>query len=169
MLGRIDEDRERRTAAVARLYFFLLSDAYRELREAEVRWECFAASQYHFDDGARFVLEGAGERFPVDHPIWTSYSEKVVEIGARVARADERKRAMLSRLEGIKAAFLRFCREQRLEPARVAELGTSVPAGVADMERAHPDVAPDADTLRETYELLRLEWERNGRVAGARS
>jgi hypothetical protein len=152
------QERKRASEAVGRLYFFLLSDAYREFREAEVRWECYAASQYHFDDGVNFILEAVGPIVPVDHPIWGMYSEKVTETGARVARAEQRRMEKLSGLKGLHQAFLRFCRDKRIDPTQVAGADRAFPDHIA---AALKDSAIEADARMadETYRLLDEEWE----------
>jgi hypothetical protein len=152
--------------AVSRLYFFLLSDAYREFRETEVRWECYAASQYHFDDGVKFILEAVEADTPVDHPVWTLYSEKVAEIGARVAQAEERKLEMLGALKAVHQAFVRFCGARHLDPSRVAGLDQALPARVLELLR-DDGVPPSGTVADEAYRLLVREWERNTPVGKA--
>jgi hypothetical protein len=160
---------ERKAAADAsgRLYIYLLSDAYRELREAEVRWECYAASQYHFDDGVTFALEAVGNDVPVDHPVWTAYSEKVAEVGARVAKADDRRLEKLSVLKGVQQGFLRFCRTRQLDPSQVAGVDRALPAHVL---KALTDggITPDAETAEETFALLMQEWDKHVAVENTR-
>jgi hypothetical protein len=146
--------------AVSRMYFFMVSDAYREFRETEVRWECYAASQYHFDDGVKFILEAVEAQTPVDHPVWTLYGEKVAEIGARVAQAEERKLEMLAALKAVHQAFLRFCREKHLDPNGTAGLEQALPSRVLELLRE--DARPPSETVAdEAYRLLVREWERN--------
>ena len=152
------QERKRAAEAAGRLYFFLLSDAYREFREAEVRWECYAASQYHFDDGVNFILEVVGPIVPVDHPIWAMYSEKVAETGARVALAEQRRVEKLGALKALHQAFLRFCRDKRVDPSQVAGSDRAFPDHIA---AALKDAAVEADArvAEETYRLLNEEWE----------
>ena len=123
--------------AVGSTYFFLLSDAYREFREAEVRWECYATSQYHFDDGVTFVLEAVKPELPVDHPVWTMYSEKVAEVGARVAQADSRKIEKQAVLKGVHQGFVRFCRAKALDGGQDRRAGHRVPATPHGHARGH--------------------------------
>lgn len=155
----VRHDREQAVEAVARLYFFLMSDAYRELREAEVRWECFAASQYHFDDGVKFILEAVEAEVPIDHPVWTLYSEKVAEVGARVAQAERRKEDMLSVLRGVHQAFVRFCAKKLLDPDKVAHLDQTLPTRVVDLLK-DPEAPASGVVADETYSLLQREWDR---------
>jgi hypothetical protein len=157
------QERKRAAEAVGRLYFFLLSDAYREFREAEVRWECYAASQYHFDDGVNFILEVVGPVVPVDHPIWGMYSEKVTETGARVARAEQRRQERLSALKSLHHAFLRFCRDKRLDPTQVAGADMPFPDHIAASLRDSA-VETDARVVEDTYHLLDEEWEAHAAV-----
>ncbi len=162
-----EQANERAIEAVARLYFFMLSDAYREFRETEVRWECYAASQYHFDDGVKFILEAVESETPVDHPVWTLYSEKVAEIGARVAQAEQRKLETLGALKAVHQAFVRFCGTKHLDPSKVAGLDQALPARVLELlkdESAQPS-GPVAD---ETFRLLTREWEKNTPVGKTR-
>jgi|WetSurMetagenome_2_1015567.scaffolds.fasta_scaffold1079397_1 hypothetical protein len=146
--------------AVGSLYFFLLSDAYREFREAEVRWECYATSQYHFDDGVTFVLEAVKPQLPVDHPVWTMYSEKVAEVGARVAQADARKVEKQAVLKGIHQGFVRFCRAKALDAAKIAGPDTEFPQHLMDT-LGETSVAADGQTADDTYRLLDQEWEKH--------
>lgn len=157
----------RAAEAVGKLYFFLFSDAYRELREAEVRWECYSAAQYHFDDGVKFILEGSGERYQVDHPVWSLYSEKIAEIAARVARAEDRKNERLAALKGIHAGFLRFCEDHGIDPRVVAEMQPFGQDEVAVLDKAH-DVAPSGEVADQTCQTLNDEWDRSFRSAAGR-
>ena len=158
MTSRISEV-ERAIDEIDKLYFFLFSDAFRELREAEVRWECYSASQFHFDDGVKFILEGAGETFPVDDPVWTAYSEKITEIEGRVARAEERKRERLAALKGVHAGFVRFCAEIGLDPRRVVEAQPLGGEATAALER-DDDVLAAEPVVAETCRLLHEAWDR---------
>lgn len=142
---------------VGATYFFLLSDAYRELREAKVRWECYAASRYHFDDGLRFILDQAGEPYPVDHPLWGAYGEKLTEISARVARAEERVRERMAALKGVREGLERFAREHRLTGDRIAGGGRFPDLRLEELETG--DVEADGGAAEETYQALRREWE----------
>lgn len=155
-----EHENERAVEAVARLYFYTLSDAYREFREAEVRWECYAASQYHFDDGVKFILEAVESELPVDHPVWTLYSEKVAEIGARVAQAEQRKIEMLAALKGVHQAFVRFCATKRQDPGKVAGLDQAITARILELLKDE-SVPPSGPVADETFRLLSREWEKN--------
>lgn len=152
-------DQEERTNAVMGLYFFMLSDAYREYREEEVRWECYAASQYHFDDGVKLILESTGTHYGVDDPVWQIYTEKVAEIAARVARAEERKAKKLAVVKGVHAGFLRFCRTNELDPQEVAGPRLLGSERLAVLERS-PEVAPSGEAADEAFRALTREWER---------
>ena len=158
MTNRIAEV-ERAIEEVDKLYFFLFSDAYRELREAEVRWECFSASQFHFDDGVKFILEGAGEKYAVDDPVWTAYTEKITEIEGRVARAEERKREKLAALKGVHAGFVRFCGEMGLDPRRVVDMQPLGGEATAALDRDE-ELAPSEPVVAETCHLLHGAWDR---------
>ena len=148
-----------RLDSIAGMYFFLVSDAYREYREAAVRWECFAASQYHFDDGVKLVLE-SGDTYPVEHPVWSQYSEKVAEIAARVARLEDRKRERLAVLKGVHAGFLRFCKARQVTPDRITSLVLSDKDRLDALEM--PGVDPSGEVADETYSALDDEWNRSG-------
>jgi hypothetical protein len=146
--------------AIERLYFFLLSDAYREYEKEEVRWECCAQAHFHFDDGVKFILDASGEQFPVDHPLWRAYSEKVTEVEARVARAEERKNERLAVLKGVRLGFERFCAEHGIvDGGRLAELGLISPAKLPTLTRS-PEMASDPEAAEETRSLLNAEWQR---------
>lgn len=149
---------------IAGMYFFLISDAYREYREAAVRWECFAASQYHFDDGVKLVLE-SGDLYPVEHPVWSQYGEKVAEIAARVTRLEERKRDRLAALKGVHAGFLRFCQTHQISPERITSLVLSDPGRLDALET--PDVPPAGEVADETSSALDEEWNRGDAQAEA--
>jgi hypothetical protein len=161
-----DETVERAVEAVSRLYFFMVSDAFREYREAEVRWECYAASQYHFDDGVQFILEAVEAQTPVDHPVWALYGEKVAEIGARVAQAEQRKLEKLGVLKAVHQAFVRFCAVKHLDPAGVAGLDKALPARALELlgEKSTPPTGPTAD---DAYALLVREWDKHLPVGSA--
>jgi hypothetical protein len=155
-----------RLDSIAAIYFFLISDAYREYREASVRWECFAASQYHFDDGVKLVLE-SGDDYPVEHPVWSQYSEKVAEIAARVARLEDRKRERLAALKGVHAGFLRFCKARQISAERITSLVLSDPDRLDALET--PGVQPAGEIADETYSALDDEWNRSTAEAEAGS
>ena len=145
---------------VVRLYFFLLSDAYREYEKEEVRCECYAQAHYHFDDGVKFIVDASGEQFPVDHPLWRAYGEKIAEVEARIVRAEERKKERLAALKGVRLGFERFCGEHGIGGAeRLAELGLSSPAKLPVLARS-PEVECDPETAEETQRLLDVEWQR---------
>ena len=162
----VEQAKEQAVEAVSRLYFFMLSDAYREFRETEVRWECYAASQYHFDDGVKFILEAVQTETPVDHPVWTLYSEKVAEIGARVAQAEQRKLEMLAALKAVHQAFVRFCGAKHLDPAKVAGLDNALPARVLEILKEESTDA-SGTVADEAYRLLVREWDKNMPVGKA--
>jgi hypothetical protein len=163
----VADDQRERHSAIMRLYYFLLSDAYREYREEELRWECYAASQYHFDDGVALALEASGSERPVDHPLWRAYSEKIAEIAARVARAEERKGLKLAVLKGVHAGFLRFCRQNELDPRELAGPRLLGSEKLAALDRS-PEVAPSGEAAREAYGVLAAEWERHATEAQRR-
>jgi hypothetical protein len=141
---------------VGATYFFLLSDAYRELREAKVRWESYASSRYHFDDGLRFILDQSGERYPVDHPIWQAYGEKLTEISARVIRAEERVRERTAMVKGVREGLTRFAREHRLSADRITGGGRFPDLRLEEIDTS--DVEADPVVAEETYQTLRREW-----------
>ena len=154
------DSRTAATDAVMRLYFFLLSDAYREYEKEEVRCECFAQAHFHFDDGVKFIVDASGEQFAVDHPLWRAYAEKIAEVEARVIRAEERKTERLAILKGVRLGFERFCGEHGIAGGeRLAELGLVSPAKLPSLTRS-PEVASDPETAEETQSLLNVEWQR---------
>jgi hypothetical protein len=148
------------TDAVLRLYFFLLSDAYREYENEEVRCECYAQAQFHFDDGVKFIVDASGEEFAVDHPLWGAYAEKIAEVEARVVHAEERKKERLAALKGVRLGFERFCAEHAIGGGEhLVELGLMSPATLPVLLRS-PEVASDPETAEETQRLLNDEWRR---------
>jgi len=148
------------TEAVVRLYYFLLSDAYREYEKEEVRCSCYGQAQFHFDDGVKFVVDQSGETFPLDHPLWQAYAEKVAEVEARVVSAEERKRERLAALKGVRLGFERFCGRHGIgSEQRFAELSLLSPARLPNLARS-PEVVADEKTAEETIELLEGEWQR---------
>ena len=154
------DPRSAATDAVVRLYFFLLSDAYREYEKEEVRCECYAQAHFHFDDGVKFIVDASGEQFPVDHPLWRAYTEKVAEVEARVVRAEERKKERLAVLKGVRLGFERFCGEHGIGGGeRLAELGLLSPAKLPVLARSS-EVECDPETADETQQLLNGEWQR---------
>ena len=167
MTSRIAEV-ERAIEAIDELYFFLFSDAYRELREAEVRWECYAASQFHFDDGVRFILDGAGQQVAIDDPVWAAYTEKVAEIEGRVARADERKRERLAALKGVHAGFVRFCGEMGLDPHR-ADVRQPIGGEAKAVLERDGQLPPSEPVVAETCRLLHIAWDEALEAEAARN
>jgi hypothetical protein len=153
------------TDAVVRIYFFLLSDAYREYEKEEVRCECYAQAHFHFDDGVKFIVDASGEKFEVDHPLWRAYAEKIAEVEARVVRAEERKSERLAVLKGVRLGFERFCAEHAIGGGeRLVELGLMAPAALPVLMRSS-EVASDPETAEETQRLLNVEWQqRVGRL-----
>jgi hypothetical protein len=148
------------TDAVLHLYFFLISDAYREYEKEEVRCECYAQAQFHFDDGVKFIVDASGEQFAVDHPLWGAYAEKIAEVEARVVHAEERKRERLAALKGVRLGFERFCAEHAIGGGeRLVELGLLPPATLPVLMRS-AEVASDEETAEETQRLLNDEWRR---------
>jgi len=160
----IFKSNDARVDAVVTLYFFLLSDSYREFREAEARWECYSAAQFHFDDGVKLILD-SGEDYPVDHPVWSLYGEKVAEIAGRIARFEERKREKLAAFKGVHAGFIRFCSAKQIDAKRVT------PGILADNDKLSaldtPDVPPSGQVADETYGMLMDEWARHDEVGAA--
>ena len=148
------------TDAVMRLYFFVLSDAYREYEKEEVRCECYAQAQFHFDDGVKFIVDASGEQFAVDHPLWRAYAEKIAEVEARVVRAEQRKTERLAVLKGVRLGFERFCGQHGISSSeRLAELGLASQATLPALARS-PDTPADPETADETKRLLTIEWQR---------
>jgi hypothetical protein len=145
---------------VMRLYFFLLSDAYREYEKEEVRCDCYGQAQFHFDDGVKFILDASGERFPVDHPLWRAYADQVAEVEARVVHAEQRKRERLAALKGVRLGFERFCGRHGIgAEQRLVELGLLSQARLAALARS-PEVVADEQTAEETIALLEGEWRK---------
>jgi hypothetical protein len=143
-----------------RLYFFLLSDAYREYEKEEVRCECYAQAHFHFDDGVKFIVDASGEQFAVDHPLWRAYAEKIAEVEARVVRAEERKKERLAALKGVRLGFERFCGQHGISGGeRLAELGLTSQATLPALARS-PETSSDPETAEETQRLLNVEWQR---------
>jgi hypothetical protein len=162
------DEREAGLEAVAKVYYFLRSDALRELREAEVRWECFSASQYHFDDGVKFILENAGQPFPVEHPVWALYGEKLTEIEARVARAEELKLEKLAAFKAVREAMLQLCEMEGIDPEKASEFDVARPESVAKLEQTS-GVPPAQKSRLEAYRLLRDAWDGAVKAAGKAS
>ena len=162
MTGRDEYQQRRKEAlqAVSSLYFFLFSDAYRELREAEVRCECYAASRYHFDDGARFIIDATERRYPVDDEIWASYGEVLTEIEARIAQAEGRRDERLAALKGVHVGLLRFCEQWHLDPALITATQPFSAEAVAGLDRTAP-VVPSIEVASETALALDAEWRRH--------
>ncbi len=148
------------TDAVLRLYFFLLSDAYREYEKEEVRCECYAQAHFHFDDGVKFIVDASGKEFALDRPLWRAYAEKIAEVEARVVRAEERKKERLAALKGVRLGFERFCAEHGIGGGeRLVELGL-MPPNTLPLVLRSPDVTKDPETADETQRLLNVEWQR---------
>jgi hypothetical protein len=148
------------TDAVLHLYFFLISDAYREYEKEDVRCECYSQAQFHFDDGVKFIVDASGEQFPLDHPLWRAYAEKIAEVEARVVRAEERKKERLGVLKGVRSGFERFCGEHAIGGGeRLVELGLLPPATLPVLMRS-AEVASDEETAEETQRLLNVVWQR---------
>ena len=146
------------TDAVLHLYFFLISDAYREYEKEEVRCECYAQAQFHFDDGVRFIVDASGEEFAVDHPLWGAYARRSPRL--RREWFSPRSARNAGALKGVRLGFERFCGEHAIGGGeRLVELGLLPPATLPVLMRS-AEVASDEETAEETQRLLNDEWRR---------
>jgi hypothetical protein len=141
---------------VAFAYLARLLDCYREAREAEVAQRWIDSSRYHFDDGLRLALEYLAHDCPVDHPVWVAYSERLTEIAARKAAAEQRLQRCLAALKGVEAGFMRLCRQYGIDPEEIVARCGAVE--MAHLERYRgAETAVDEVEQRRTYGLLRQE------------